>query len=53
MVPRTSVHHPGHCRIAVRAQLRRWDVRLSGAPCQWSEVDVRGIFFCGIFIQID
>ena len=34
-MPGTSGHHPGHCRIAVRARLRRRDVRLLGAPCQW------------------
>ena len=37
MVPGTSGHHHGHCRIAVRARPRRWDVRLLGAPCQWCE----------------
>ena len=37
MVPGTSVHHPGHCRIVVRARLRRRDVRLLGTLCQWPE----------------
>ena len=37
-----SGHHPGHCRIAVRARPRRWDVRLLGAPCQWFEAAGEG-----------
>ena len=35
MVSGTSGHHPGHCRIAVRAWLRRWDELLLGAPRHW------------------
>ena len=42
MVPGTSGHHPGHCRIAVRARPRPWDVRLFGAPCQWLEAAGEG-----------
>ena len=42
MVPGSSGHHPGHCRIAVRARPRRWDVRLSGAPRQWHEASGEG-----------
>ena len=37
MVPGASGHHPGHCRIAVLAWLRRSDVRLLGTLCQWLE----------------
>ena len=37
MVPGTSGHHPGHCRIAVRARLWRWDEWLLGAPRHWLE----------------
>ena len=37
MVPGTSGHHNGHCCIAVRARLRRWDVRQLGTLCQWLE----------------
>ena len=42
MVPGISRHHPGCCRIAVRAWSRRWDVRLFGAPCQWCEAAGEG-----------
>ena len=42
MVPGTSGHHPGHCRIAVRARLRRRDVRLLGTLCQWLEAAWEG-----------
>ena len=37
-----SSHHPNHCRIAVRARPREWDVRLLGAPCQWLEAAGEG-----------
>ena len=37
MVSGTSGHHPGNCRIAVRARLRRWDEWLLGAPRPWHE----------------
>ena len=37
MVPGTSGHYPGHCSIAVRARLRRRDMRLLGTLCQWLE----------------
>ena len=42
MVPGISGHHPCHCRIAIRARPRRWDVRLLGAPCQWLEAALEG-----------
>ena len=42
MAPGTSGHHPGHCRIAVRARPRRWDMRLLGTLCQWSEAAWEG-----------
>ena len=42
MVAGTSGHRPGHCRIAVRARLRRWDVRLLGTLCQWLEAAWEG-----------
>ena len=42
MVPGTSGHHPGHCRIAERAGLQRWDVRSFGAPYQWFEAAKEG-----------
>ena len=42
MVPSTSVHHPGHRRIAVHARPRRWEVRLVGAPCQRREAAREG-----------
>ena len=42
MEPGTSGNHPGHCRIAVRARLRRRDVRLLGTLCQWPEAAWEG-----------
>ena len=42
VVPGTSGHHPGHRRIAVRARLRRCDVRLLGALRQWHEAAGEG-----------
>ena len=42
MVLGTCGHHPGHCRIAIRARPRRWDVRLLGALCQWCEAAGEG-----------
>ena len=42
MVPGTFGHHPGHCRIALRAWPRRWDVRLLSTPCQWCEAAGEG-----------
>ena len=37
VVSGTCSRHPGHCRIAVRARLRRWDEWLLGAPRHWHE----------------
>ena len=37
MQPGTSGHHPGHCRIVVRARLQQRDVRLLGTLYQWPE----------------
>ena len=42
MVPGTPSHQPRRCRIAVRARLRPWDVRLLGALYQWPEAAGEG-----------
>ena len=42
MVSGTLGRHPGHCRIAVRARLRRWDEWFLGVPRHWHESAGKG-----------
>ena len=43
MVSSGPDRHPGHCSIAVRARLWRWEEWLAGATRHWHESAGQGI----------